>query len=217
MSDKKVNEKFIFLSAEIGFLFSIAQDYKNTAKKLIDNQEDVSDKTLGYPLQMIFATAFELYIKTYVATDCVLENNEKDLDQATLKCLCNCLFKTFNHNLIKIFNYKDIKTVLGITSLSREPNNALVSHIEINTDDKKFPVIFLKNSESSRYASFSSKPDIGYLYIQENGTEDEKLKKILNKEKLLDSNDKFLDMLDELEKHVKSIYQKALKVIPYEI
>lgn len=207
-------EHQLFLSAEIGFLLSIASNYKNTIKKIIDSSNHPSDATLGYPLQLLISTSFELYIKTLLAIDCVIENKDKNINQETLKCLCNCLFKSYSHNLVNLFQYEGVMKVLGIVKIQNEPENAHVSHCEIHTSDKKFPTIFLKNSESARYASFSKKPDMGYFYIQESGTEEEKFKKILNKEKLLDSNDKFFELLETLEKYVRGKHQDAFKIIP---
>jgi hypothetical protein len=193
------NQDLTNLTAQIQFFLTLAHDYKTAAKILISSSTHPSDKFVGYPLELLFATSFELYLKTLVAIDYIIENKDKKIDrEGMMKKL-----KKYNHGLIDLLNYyPQVKKVLGIVSLERERENAYVNHVEIKTKDKRFPWITLKNSESARYAPFSNKADYGYFHISEKIHEDKAFEKIIKGEKILDKNDKLLSMLEDLHDYV---------------
>jgi hypothetical protein len=139
---------YMNLEAEVQFFLTIANAYRGAAKILIASSIHPSDNFVGYPLELLFATSFELYIKSLIASNYILENKNKALQREEI----DQQFRGYSHDLIKLFNYKNLRQVLGITNLRTENDNAHISHIEIETNDPKFPMVTLKNSESSRYA-----------------------------------------------------------------
>lgn len=208
-----MNEKYVFVASELHFFLTIAVDYKNAARVLVEKSNHPADKFLGYPLQLLLATSFELYIKALIAIDCVLDNKDKEINGEELKLIISSSINGFSHRLDKLFDYKNVKSILGITNVKKEDDGAMVSHYEIYTTDAKFPLIFLKNSESSRYAGFSKKADYGYLHIQEAGSKEEKFAKLSKGEKILDSNDKFIELLEVLDDYSQKHLTGALKEI----
>ncbi|MDP3882868.1 MAG: hypothetical protein Q8Q48_02325 [Candidatus Staskawiczbacteria bacterium] len=147
------NPAFNFLAVDIGVFYFNGRKYLNCAKKLFE--ENNAEESL-VPFCLLASTAAEIFLKIIIAVN--ICENLKDLEKnnSNTKEIVNEELKNCGHDIKKMVEKSGVKDQFKITQLE-EVSNEFVSDYRFLQNGKP---IFLKNSESIRFASLAKKPDV---------------------------------------------------------